>query len=72
MRASERPVAIRMDLHLFTLLHGRERAAAEYERLLGTSGFRSVRVMPTRSPPGVSVIEAVPIARPDPRDWRGP
>jgi O-methyltransferase domain len=61
-RASEQPAAIRMDLHMLTLLHGRERTAAEYERLLGTAGFRLMRVVPTRSPAGVSVIEAVPMA----------
>jgi hypothetical protein len=57
-RAREQPAAIRMDLHMLTLLHGRERTAVEYERLLGAAGFRLARVAPTRSPAGVSVIEA--------------
>jgi hypothetical protein len=64
-RAREQPAAVHMDLHMLTLLHGRERSAAEYERLLATAGFRAVCVVPTRSPAGVSVIEAVPMALPD-------
>jgi O-methyltransferase domain len=71
-RASEQPAPVRMDLHMLTLLHGRERTAVEYERLLGTAGFRAVRVVPTRSPAGVSVIEAVPMVPPDSRDARRP
>jgi hypothetical protein len=72
MRAREGPAAIRMDLHMLTLLHGRERTAAAYERLLGTAGLRPVRVVPTRSPAGISVIEAVPMAPPDAQDASGP
>jgi SAM-dependent methyltransferase len=64
-RARERPAAIRMDLHMLALLHGRERLVAEYERLLGAAGFRLERVVPTQSPAGVSLIEAVPTALPD-------
>jgi ubiquinone/menaquinone biosynthesis C-methylase UbiE len=64
-RACEQPAAIRMDLHMLALLHGQERTAAEYERLLGAAGFRLGRVVPTESPAGVSVIEAVPVAPPD-------
>jgi SAM-dependent methyltransferase len=71
-RAGEQPAAIRMDLHMLTLLRGRERTAAEYERLLGAAGFRPVRIVPTRSPAGVSVIEAVPMAPPDSRDTNRP
>jgi hypothetical protein len=71
-RASEQPAAIRMDLHMLTLLHGRERTAAEYERLLGVAGFRPVRIVPTRLPAGVSVIEAVPMAPPDSQDPNRP
>ena len=62
--------------------HGRAHAHArgrtrtdygtEYERLLGAAGFRLVRVVPTRSPAGVSVIEAVPAALQDSRDASGP
>jgi hypothetical protein len=61
-RAGEQPAAIRMDLHMLTLLHGRERTAAEYGRLLEAACFRLVRVVPTRSPDGISVIEAAPTA----------
>lgn len=64
-RAREQPAAIRMDLHMLALLHGQERTVAEYERLLGAAGFRLGRVVPTESPAGVSVIEAVPVAPPD-------
>ena len=63
--AREQPAAIRMDLHMLALLHGRERTAAEYERLLGAAGFRLGRVVPTKSPAGVSVIEAMPAPPPD-------
>jgi hypothetical protein len=58
--AHDGPAAIRMDLHMLTLLPGHERTAAEYERLLTASGFRLVRIVPTDSPSGVTVIEAVP------------
>jgi SAM-dependent methyltransferase len=61
----QQPAAIRMDLHMLTLLHGQERTAAEYERLLGAAGFRLGRVVPTKSPAGVSVIEAMPAPPPD-------
>jgi SAM-dependent methyltransferase len=64
-RARERPAAIRMDLHMLALLHGRERTVAEYERLLAAGGFQLERVVPTESPAGVSVIEAVSAAPPD-------
>jgi SAM-dependent methyltransferase len=64
-RAREQPAAIRMDLHMLALLHGQERTAAEYERLLGAAGFRLGRVVPTESPAGVSLIEAVPVAPSD-------
>ena len=54
-RAREKPAAIRMDLHMLTLLHGRERTAAEYERLLGrpASGSRA-SCRPGRRPASVS------------------
>jgi hypothetical protein len=66
-RAREQPAAIRMDLHMLTLLHGRERTTAEYERLLGASGFRVERVVPTRSSSGIVVVEAAPAGRTDGR-----
>lgn len=55
--AVDEPAAIRMDLHMLTLLPGRERSAAEYERLLAAAGFRLKRIVPTRSEAAVSVIE---------------
>jgi len=64
-RARERPAAIRMDLHMLVLLHGRERTTAQYERLLGAADFWLRRVVPTHSPAGISVIEAVPVALPE-------
>jgi hypothetical protein len=59
--AREQPAAIRMDLNMLMLLHGRERTAEEYEGLLEGARFRLARVVPTRSPTGVSVIEAAPV-----------
>lgn len=55
-RAADDPVAIRMDLHMLTLLRGRERTAAEYAALLDTAGLALVRAIPTSA--GVHVLEA--------------
>jgi hypothetical protein len=60
-RAADQPAAVRMDLHMLTLLYGRERTLAEYERLLETAGFRLVRVVPTQASDAISVIEAAPV-----------
>jgi hypothetical protein len=49
-----------MDLHMLVLLGAHERTEAQYRRLLGETGFRVARVVPTASPAGLSVIEAVP------------
>jgi predicted O-methyltransferase YrrM len=57
-RASKASDATRMDLHMLTLLGGRERTAAEFERLLAQAGFRIRRVVPTLSTADISVIEA--------------
>lgn len=57
-RARDLPAAIRMDLVMLTLFHGRERTAAEFETLLAAAGFQLTRIVPTRSLIGVSVIEA--------------
>ena len=65
LRARDQPAAVRMDLHMLTLLRGQERTAAEYERLLESAGIRLRRVVPTRSPVGVSIIEVAPAARPE-------
>lgn len=57
-RARDCPAAIRMDLHMMLLLGARERTAAEFNVLLEHSGFRVARLLPTRSPAGLGVIEA--------------
>jgi predicted O-methyltransferase YrrM len=57
-RASNASDAIRMDLHMLTLLGGRERTATEFERLLAAAGFQIGRIVPTRSPADIKVIEA--------------
>ena len=57
--ARENPAAIRMDLHMLMLLEGRERTAVEFEQLLAKAGFLPTRVVPTRSPVGLSIVEAV-------------
>jgi hypothetical protein len=61
-RAADDPAAVRMDLHMLLLLHGRERTRAEFAALLGAAGLRLTAAVAT--PAGVSVIEA----RPDPGD----
>jgi len=62
-RAVDQPAAIRMDLHMLTLLGGRERTAAEYTALLAGAGFRLACVIPTDTPAGLSVLESVPASR---------
>ncbi|MGY1821893.1 methyltransferase [Geodermatophilus sp. SYSU D00079] len=57
-RAVDDPAAVRMDLHMLVLLHGRERTAAEYAALLEEAGLRLVADVPT--PAGVHVLEARP------------
>ena len=59
-RARDAPAAIRMDLHMLLLLGARERTEAEFRRLLTGSGFVVQRVLATRSPAALSVIEATP------------
>jgi hypothetical protein len=56
---------IRMDLHMLVLLGARERTEAQYRRLLAETGFQVERVVPTRSPAGLSVIEATPAPQPE-------
>jgi hypothetical protein len=48
-----------LDLHMLVLLGGRERTAAEYDALFRAAEFKLARVVPT--PPGPSVVEAVPL-----------
>jgi hypothetical protein len=59
-RAKDAPFAIRMDLHMLLMLGARERTEAEFRALLHSAGFSVERVVPTRSPAGLSVIEATP------------
>ena len=66
-RARDSPAAIRMDLHMLTLLPGRERTAAEYETLLADAGFRLTRIVPTESPSGVAIVVAIPSGEEDNR-----
>jgi hypothetical protein len=57
-RAVDDPAAVRMDLHVLLLLHGRERTAAEYAGLFAASGLRLTDDLPTTA--GVHVLEARP------------
>jgi hypothetical protein len=57
-RAVDDPAAVRMDLHMLLLLHGRERTAAEYAGLFASSGLRLTADVPTDA--GVHVLEARP------------
>jgi len=59
-RAADQPAVIRMDLYMLVLLGARERTEAQFRHLLASAGFTVRRVVPTRSPAGLSVIEAVP------------
>jgi hypothetical protein len=60
-RAVDDPAAVRMDLHMLTLLHGRERTRAEYAALLDAAGFRLAKVLAAEPASGVHVLEAHPI-----------
>jgi len=57
-RAKNDPAAIRLDLTMLLLTRGRERTGAEFEQLLRGAGFEVVRVVPTASPFGLSIVEA--------------
>ena len=46
-----------LDLNMLVISGGCERTEAQFGNLLGRSGFRLVRVLPTLSP--VSILEAV-------------
>jgi hypothetical protein len=48
-----------LDLHMLVMHGGRDRTAAEYERLLRAGGFRLERIIPTSFLR--SVLEAVPL-----------
>ncbi len=47
-----------LDLHMLVMTGGRERTGAEYDALFRAAGLALARVIPT--PPGPSVVEAVP------------
>jgi hypothetical protein len=59
-RAADHPAAIRMDLHMLTLLGGRERTRAEYAGLLAQADLRLTAVVPADPVSGVHVFEARP------------
>jgi ubiquinone/menaquinone biosynthesis C-methylase UbiE len=61
-RAVDAPAAVRMDLHMMLLFGSRERTQAEFTALLDEAGFEIGRVMLTRSPARLAVIEAAPRA----------
>jgi hypothetical protein len=57
-----------MDLHMLVLFGAMERTEAQYRRLLAGAGFAVRRVVPTRSPVGLSIIEAVPAVAGEPAE----
>jgi hypothetical protein len=59
-RAADQPAVIQMDLYMLILLGARERTELQFRHLLADAGFEVRRVVPTRSPVGLSVIEAGP------------
>jgi hypothetical protein len=60
-RAADDPAAVRMDMHVLTLLGGQERTADEFAALLDTAGFRLDRILPTGPGSGVHVLVARPV-----------
>ena len=58
-RAVDDPAAVRMDLTMLVLLHGRERTAAQYAVLCEAAGLRLARDVPTDA--GVHVLELRPV-----------
>jgi O-methyltransferase domain len=62
-RARDLPAAIRMDLHMLTLLKGKERTLEEFEHLLVASGFNLQRIVQTDGRTGISALEARPSSR---------
>jgi O-methyltransferase domain/Dimerisation domain len=59
-RAMDLPTAIRMDIHMMLLFSpARERTEAEFRGLLGDAGLTLQSVIPTHSPAGVCLLEAV-------------
>jgi O-methyltransferase domain len=60
-RARDRPAAIRMDLHMLTLLTGKERTLGEFEQVLRQSGFYLKRVISVEGRAGITLLEALPV-----------
>jgi hypothetical protein len=57
-RARARPGAVRMDLHMLTLLHGRERTVREFQSVLEAAGLELRRVVPALTAAGLCILEA--------------
>lgn len=64
-RAVDHPAAVRMDLHMLTLLTGRERTVAEYSALLDAAGLRLADAVAADAASGVHVL----IAHPEEQPW---
>lgn len=60
------PQAVALDLGMLVMTGGRERTEAEYRELLESAGLRLVRVLPTPSSRGTSILEAVPASAASP------
>lgn len=58
--AAQQPAAVRMDLHMLLLLHGRERTEAEYAALLGQAGLALTATIAADRTTGLYVLEARP------------
>lgn len=62
-RARDNPAAIRMDLHMLTLLTGKERTLEEFEHILRQSAFDLTRAVPVAGRTGITLLEAQPAKR---------
>jgi hypothetical protein len=60
-RARDQPAAIRMDLHMLTLVNGQERTLDEFKRLFNAAGFRLQRVVHGGGVTGINALEARPL-----------
>lgn len=58
--AAQQPAAVRMDLHMLLLLHGRERTEAEYAALLDQAGLALTATIEADGTTGLHVLEARP------------
>lgn len=59
-RAADLPAAVRMDLHMLTLLAGRERTISEFRALFEAAGLGLSRVVLVDAPAGLHLLEAGP------------